>query len=328
MVTISGGSYINANWVRDAPGTIKFAPQPFIMAQAPTMETMGDFYSLLYQHRVSVIVCLTPLVECGRVKANRYWPSNKGESVSVASYIMKLEDDESFCRGSIVRRTLRLSLRDNNRSADFGSLSASSDNEEPEDLVLTMLHYTAWSDQASPACLDSFSELIRQVRSVADVDRSRPVVAHCSAGVGRAGTFVASYNLILLSELFADRLADSSSSQASSSSTTTTSISVLTSSASDSAMAVVELDSRASAQVSESSRKVTVKEMVDWLRNQRYGAVQTVSQYKFIPKVVALFEEAASSSDSLSLSTSSDDSNEEEECWLRTCQFGSGLRVR
>lgn len=324
MVTLPQGSYINANWVRDLPNTVKYAPQPFIMAQAPTTETMGDFYTLLYHHRVSVIVCLTPLMECGRVKANRYWPCIKGESMTSATHMMTLEDEESYCRGAIIRKTLRLSLRDQ-RAA---SLSASSDNEEPGDLQLTLFHYTNWSDQASPACLDSFCELIRLVRGVADVDRSRPALAHCSAGVGRAGTFVASYNLILLSELFADRLADSSPSQVSSSTSSSVMSPLLASSVADKALSSMDLDSRAPAPASESAHKVSVKDMVDWLRHQRYGAVQTVSQYKFIPKVVALFEDAASSSDSLSLSTSSDDSNEEEECWLRTCQFGSGLRVR
>lgn len=322
MVTLSQGSYINANWVRDT-GAVKYAPQPFIMAQAPTSETMGDFYSLLYQHRVSVIVCLTPLIECGRVKANRYWPSQKGESMNSATHMMTLEDEENFSQGRIIRKQLRLSLRDSRTSAS-ASLSASSDNEEPGDLQLTLFHYTNWSDQASPACFDSFCDLIRLVRGVADVDRSRPVVAHCSAGVGRAGTFVASYNLIILSELFADQLADSSLSQDSSSSSSPLLTSSTGATKASSAMAI---DARGSS-ASEQTHKVSVKEMVDWLRHQRYGAVQTVSQYMFIPKVVGAFEDAASSSDSLSLSTSSDDSNEEEECWLRTCQFGSGLRVR
>jgi len=268
MVQLSQGGYLNANWVRDESNEVKYAPQSFIMSQAPTMETMGDFYSCLVQNSVSVVVCLTPLVENGREKANRYWPTVGQESIEVGVWKVVLLEEETLSRGSISRRLLRVSRRDGVESSVGDALT------------VTLFHYQSWCDHASPASLESFAELVRLVRLVAEVDRSRPILAHCSAGVGRAGTFVAAYNLTLLAELDLPR--------------------------------------------------VSVKEMVHWLRLQRHGAVQSFTQYSFIPKFIAHWDDvtASSSSDSLSASTSSSDdaaSLEEEDAWLRTCQIPSGV---
>jgi protein tyrosine phosphatase len=264
-VQLKHGGYLNANWVRDELSESRYAPQAFIMTQAPTVETMGDFYSAIFQNQVSVVVCLTPLIECGRVKANRYWPSTKQDSLNVGLWKIQMAEEDSYCRGAIIRRVLRMTRRE-------PSLADSGEHE----LTFTMYHYLSWCDNASPTCVETFAELVRLVRAVADQDRSRPVLAHCSAGVGRAGTFVASYNLILLNE-------------------------------------EPELS------------RVSVKEMVHWLRQQRYGAVQTNAQYSFIPKIVGLFEldqSSSSSSDSLSSSTASSDEHiEDEDLWLRTCQI-------
>lgn len=350
MVSIPNSSYINANWVRDSPDCPRYTPQPFIMAQAPTLETIGDFYTLLFTHNVSVVVCLTPLMECGRVKANRYWPSAKGESFSIAAYLVTLEEEESLYQGAIIRRAIRVATRpaDASRTSANGcicapksgnnaSLSSSSDSDAHlagyETMTFTMFHYTKWSDQASPSCLDTFAELIRNVRSLADVDRTRPVLAHCSAGVGRAGTFVASYNLILLAELYNNAGSNPSSPAShslSESEPNHTAFLPQTSSnagssyclSSEETLSTSSASSASSSSSSPSSSRVSVREMVDWIRHQRHGAVQTVSQYKFIPKIVALFEEASSSEHSLS------DSNEEEMDWMRACQYGSSLRVQ
>ena len=260
------------------------------MSQAPTQETISDFYGAIFTYKVSVVVCLTPLVEAGRVKATRYWPTAKEESATLAQWKVTLLEEKSMYEGAIVQRTLRIQRRD----PVCGALGIyePSDNE----MTFTMFHYMTWCDNASPSSIHTFVELINLVRSVADLDRSRPVLAHCSAGVGRAGTFVAAYNLILINEL--------------------------------------------------DSGSVSLSQMVDWLRHQRFGAVQTLSQYKFIANVVNFFEDlassaASSSSESLSTSTFSDaetlsssadsDIVLSEELLLRTCQYGcilSGVRVQ
>lgn len=271
MVRLADGQYLNANWVQDEPHIVHYAPQRFIMAQAPTADTMADFYSAIFLHRVSVVVCLTRLEESGRQKAHRYWPKDRNDVLSQGAFKVMLVEEESVFGGAIVSRRLRLVRQ---------GAPASFDNE----FEFVMLHYMAWCDHCSPTCLESFAELVRLVRARADGDRQRPVLVHCSAGIGRSGTFVAVYNLVLLNEL-------------------------------------------------ENQPRVSLKEMVDWLRNQRYGAVQSLEQYLIIPRLVSLFDDASSSSvsDSLCSSISSSDESldvEDESDWLRSTHFGSGLCVK
>lgn len=55
------------------------------------------------------------------------------------------------------------------------------------------MHFTTWPDFGVP---DPPQILVRFVRAYRDrvppeIDRVRPIVVHCSAGVGRSGTFIA-----------------------------------------------------------------------------------------------------------------------------------------
>ncbi len=46
----------------------------FIATQAPKRGTVGHFWHLLLERHVRTVVCLTSLVEEGRVKCYKYWP--------------------------------------------------------------------------------------------------------------------------------------------------------------------------------------------------------------------------------------------------------------
>lgn len=51
-------------------------------------------------------------------------------------------------------------------------------------------HYTAWPDFGSPQSPDSFLGFLAAVRQSGALDSpSAPAVVHCSAGIGRSGTF-------------------------------------------------------------------------------------------------------------------------------------------
>lgn len=53
-------------------------------------------------------------------------------------------------------------------------------------------HYTHWPDFDLPKTSDSFLDFLFAVRESGSLDISRngPAVIHCSAGIGRSGTFV------------------------------------------------------------------------------------------------------------------------------------------
>ena len=59
-------------------------------------------------------------------------------------------------------------------------------------LEVTQFHYTAWPDHGVPDNVMSIISFIRHVRKLfpTSVDQPGPVLVHCSAGIGRSGTFI------------------------------------------------------------------------------------------------------------------------------------------
>lgn len=63
---------------------------------------------------------------------------------------------------------------------------------QPEDspLKVTHLHFTAWPDHGVPDDKTSLVHFIQRTRKFHPYDDEHPVLVHCSAGVGRTGTFM------------------------------------------------------------------------------------------------------------------------------------------
>ena len=52
-------------------------------------------------------------------------------------------------------------------------------------------HYTTWPDFGVPTCPDTFLEFLGAVRESGSLDKGvGPALVHCSAGIGRSGTFI------------------------------------------------------------------------------------------------------------------------------------------
>ena len=68
----------------------------------------------------------------------------------------------------------------------------SSQTSEPEkhSLTVTHLHYTAWPDHGVPHNAMSLISFICRVRKLHPPSSDQPLLVHCSAGVGRTGTFI------------------------------------------------------------------------------------------------------------------------------------------
>lgn len=50
------------------------------------------------------------------------------------------------------------------------------------------MHYVAWPDHGVPDSPQPVLGFVKEVRRLANEDSAKPVVAHCSAGIGRTGT--------------------------------------------------------------------------------------------------------------------------------------------
>ena len=61
---------------------------------------------------------------------------------------------------------------------------------EMDPLVVIHYHFSAWPDHGVPADKSCLIHFIKRVRKNHPYYNSPPLVVHCSAGVGRSGTFI------------------------------------------------------------------------------------------------------------------------------------------
>ncbi|XP_053249683.1 receptor-type tyrosine-protein phosphatase V-like isoform X1 [Podarcis raffonei] len=159
--------YINANFV---PGYN--SPQEFIATQGPLKKTLDDFWRLVWEQHICTIVMLTVGMENGRVLCEYYWPSD----TSPASF------------GQISIHLLAQNFADEWTTREF-KIQHEGLNMERR---VTHLHYTAWPNHGVPESTASMIAFIELVRAhMQGAKESGPTLVHCSAGVGRTGTFVA-----------------------------------------------------------------------------------------------------------------------------------------
>ena len=159
--------YINANFV----GCEKVR-RKYILTQAPLPNTMNDLWRMVWQEKVPVIVCLTKLSEGEVQKAHKYWP----------------EEGQTMQFGRLFVKQTRSQLV-SNIAVRYFDVWLEGDWTKEKAMQVTHMHYLDWPDHGTPASTQPIRTLASMVSDLAG--RSSPVVVHCSAGVGRAGTFVA-----------------------------------------------------------------------------------------------------------------------------------------
>ncbi|GFS11939.1 receptor-type tyrosine-protein phosphatase alpha-like, partial [Elysia marginata] len=153
--------YINANHIKDYHNK-----KAYIAAQAPKENTLNDFVRMLWEQEVERIVMLTNLVEGKKIKSAKYW--NDQEPKTFDKVTVELKSTKIYAEYTVRHMTL--------------SESGSSTRD------LIQFHFTAWLDKSVPESPWGLVELYQRI--MADLG-SGPLLVHCSAGVGRTGTFIA-----------------------------------------------------------------------------------------------------------------------------------------
>ncbi|XP_072291738.1 receptor-type tyrosine-protein phosphatase eta [Eucyclogobius newberryi] len=161
--------YINANYI---PGYI--SRKEFIAAQGPLRATVNDFWRMIWEKNVHTIVMLTRCNEQGRVKCEQYW------APGTSSY------------GNITVTTTSEIPLDDWTIRDFDVKNVKTAETRP----VRHFHFTAWPDHGVPETTELLISFRHLVRENMDQYKHSPTVVHCSAGVGRTGTFIAIDRLI------------------------------------------------------------------------------------------------------------------------------------
>ncbi|KAK3098767.1 hypothetical protein FSP39_022940, partial [Pinctada imbricata] len=163
--------FINANYL---PGYK--LQREYIGAQGPIPGTVDDFWRMIWEQNVGIVIMLTLCKEDGRVKCEPYWP-------------MDLHEVKQY--GEITVETVNVSTVN---TYDFRIFKLKLGNENRS---LKHFHFLQWKDFSANVQNDTMIEFIKNVRShIQPPDKNGPIVVHCSAGVGRTGTFIALDHLL------------------------------------------------------------------------------------------------------------------------------------
>uniref|UniRef100_A0A8D0B9M7 protein-tyrosine-phosphatase n=1 Tax=Salvator merianae TaxID=96440 RepID=A0A8D0B9M7_SALMN len=172
--TDPSSDYINASYM---PGYEK--EKEFIAAQGPLPGTLCDFWRLIWEQKITTLVMLTNCIENGQRKSERYWPLDYTPctygDITVSVVTETILPDWTI-RDFSIKRVTNLS-----------------------DLVhlIRHYHYTSWPDHGVPHVTSTilhFRDIVRE--HIEQHKNSGPALIHCSAGVGRTGTFIALDSLL------------------------------------------------------------------------------------------------------------------------------------
>ncbi|EDW53117.1 GM12377 [Drosophila sechellia] len=158
-----GSDYINANYM---PG--HNSPREFIVTQGPLHSTREEFWRMCWESNSRAIVMLTRCFEKGREKCDQYWPVD---------------------RVAMFYGDIKVQLIIDTHYHDW-SISEFMVSRNCESRIMRHFHFTTWPDFGVPEPPQSLVRFVRAFRDVIGTDM-RPIIVHCSAGVGRSGTFIA-----------------------------------------------------------------------------------------------------------------------------------------
>ncbi|TNN16413.1 Tyrosine-protein phosphatase non-receptor type 9 [Schistosoma japonicum] len=199
-------NYIHANWVDGYR-----QKNAFICTQGPLSETVGDFWQMIWDYHCPVIVMITKILEAQRSKCYLYWPDSVNQKLYFTSGhtgCVSAPSDRLTTSGFLKSNISPDFLIENIKCEGNGNFAQTTlrithlqSNE-----VRTVEHFAffSWPDHGTPQTTAGLLDLLSSVQSTYSNEIKKlnyqsyedqkipppPVVVHCSAGIGRTGTYV------------------------------------------------------------------------------------------------------------------------------------------
>ncbi|XP_075468358.1 receptor-type tyrosine-protein phosphatase epsilon isoform X3 [Ascaphus truei] len=163
---VPSSDYINASYINGFKERNKF-----IAAQGPKQDTVNDFWRMIWEQKSATIVMLTNLKERKEDKCYQYWP-DQGCWI-YGNIRVSVEDVIVLVDYTIRKFCIQPQVHDGCKAPR----------------LITQLHFTSWPDFGVPFSPIGMLKFLKKVKSV-NPSHAGPIVVHCSAGVGRTGTFI------------------------------------------------------------------------------------------------------------------------------------------
>ncbi|XP_034825195.1 tyrosine-protein phosphatase non-receptor type 11 [Maniola hyperantus] len=150
----------------------------YIATQGCLSTTIYQFWSMIWQEDVRIIIMTTKEIERGKVKCERYWPElNKTEVIKKYTIF---NESESSTQDYTLRRFV-----------------VTKKDEPNAKRTIYHFHFTAWPDHGVPSepgrvlnILLDVNYRLQQIMTHSEPPGQAVVCVHCSAGIGRTGTFI------------------------------------------------------------------------------------------------------------------------------------------
>jgi len=164
--------YINANFIR---GPDK-ASRRYIATQGPLTDTVDDFWRMVWEQNVRTIVMVTHEVERGQIKCARYWP--------------RLLYNEDLQVGDQVFGDFNVRILSGYRRKGYITSNLRVRAPSGKQREIKHFWFDKWPDHGVPAKGQPIVHMLKACHDWNGRD-GPPWVVHCSAGIGRTGTFIA-----------------------------------------------------------------------------------------------------------------------------------------
>lgn len=163
------GDYINASFILDS---VHQNLPIFIATQGPLSSTVADFWQMAVQQRAPVIVMLTRLLDDDEERCAHYYPAVENQSEVFGH--LKVTNKSMRCLGDgrILQRILEVQNMTNSDASSH---------------TLMHLEFRDWPDFGVPSSTAPVRDMIRSLLWIPA--NAGPHIVHCSAGIGRTGTF-------------------------------------------------------------------------------------------------------------------------------------------
>lgn len=164
------------------------ANRQYILCQGPLEITVSHFWLMVWEQQSKAILMLNKIIEKKAIKCHMYWPAKIGPEHKLDLKDAGLKITYLTCENykNFSKRVFRVTDTESGKSRD-----------------VLQFHYMTWPDFGVPTSPIAFLQFLKQVRDSGALDEDAgPPVIHCSAGIGRSGTFcVVDCCLVLVSFL-------------------------------------------------------------------------------------------------------------------------------
>uniref|UniRef100_W5MLN4 Receptor-type tyrosine-protein phosphatase C n=1 Tax=Lepisosteus oculatus TaxID=7918 RepID=W5MLN4_LEPOC len=166
--------YINASFMDGYWGQ-----RSLIAAQGPLPDTIADFWQMVFQKKIKIIVMLTECTEGDKDFCSKYWHDEKKLYDEIEVGVV----DYNVCPEYIIRS---IEIKHTKRK---------------ESRRIYQYHFQKWSGRDLPENPQDLIALIRSIKQKIPQksgkdNKSVPVVVHCNDGSTRTGTFCALWNIL------------------------------------------------------------------------------------------------------------------------------------